>query len=614
VTPSRALVVALLPFTVLLVAVFVPTGKRHWVTANSYDWFDLHYRALGDDTSMPNQCNGTPACYGGGAYTLPEAALAATVDDLEIACQQYPHVALLFPLVSGPPGSEMVRLDVRWRGLVEAILARGIPCAIQVETRVDVLQLTGKPWQASSIPSDTGRRYNASAQGCPHNTISHWHREAVETSPDVPPEAADNECGWPRVGLCEAGPREDQWCRCYGTDGQLDAGDCLEDLDVDCPESECVIRDSSQFLLSEDDDDVADAMAVYHQIRTNGRQRDAFCDGIPRRGESDCEPEDPSTDNIVPAGKRAWPYIYREYFSFDEGSSGSFPAGDDGFTGWSSPLQASTGSSSTTVKVAAASWTTNEWAGGRAYIRFDGDSANWESREIVSNSSDTLQVTGVCPSTGNPGWCTTPVALAPVGVVSASSEVRVFADISGVLADLENQAARAFLAALPFALAYDLGIPSTHPIVVGLQTKFAYWSIAAPDDATINAPCRTHDDSFQGINWFSRPTPAWGANQCPVTGSHGGGVPLGNPWLGAGQYETLWNDVAKRVLAQIGSSPYEDARLASVSAPSRNVHGRTIGGSGLWEGISPAVHFHPRYTGSRFNAIVPGVSFPFDSP
>ena len=132
--------------------------------------------------------------------------------------------------------------------------------------------------------------------------------------------------------------------------------------------------------------------------------------------------------------------------------------------------------------------------------------------------------------------------------------------------------------------------------------------------ARVNATCRTHDDSFQGINWFTRPTVSGGGNQCQVTSSHGGGPPLGNPWPEIGRYETLWNDVAKRVLSQIESSPYPDARLASVSAPGRNVHGRTIGGSGLWEGLSPAVHFHPRYAGSRFNTIVPGVSFPFDSP
>ena len=602
-------------------AVFVPTGKRHWVTYNSYDWFDRHYRAIGGGGSMPNECSPTGgaagvACYDGGAYTLPQAALAATVDDLEIACRQYPHVALLFPLVSGPPGSELVRRDVKWRGLVEAILARGIPCAIQVETRVDVLQLNGRPWQAGSITSDTGRRYNFSAQGCPHNTISHWHREAEETSPDIPPEAADNECGWAKVGLCESGPREDQWCRCYGTDGQLDDGDCLEDLDTDCPESECVIRDSSQFLLAADADDVADAMGLYHQIRTNGRQRDAFCDGLARRGETDCDgAADPSSHNFVPAGKRAWPYIYREYFSFDEGSSDSFPSGGDGFDGWSPRrVAASTGSSSTEVRVKDVSWTADAWLGGRVYIRFDNGSLTWESREIVSNSSDTLEITGPCPETGNPGWCTIPVENTPVGIVSDDSEIRVFGDISGVLADLDDSGARAFLAALPFALAYDLGIPATHPLVVGLQTKFAYWSIAGPDDATTNAPCRTHDDSFQGINWFSRPTLASGANKCEVTGSHGGGPPLGNPWLEVGDYETLWNDIAKRVLAQIESSHYPNSRLASVSAPGRNVHGRTIGGSGLWEGLSPAVHFNSLYTGSRFNAIVPGVSFPFDSP
>jgi hypothetical protein len=383
-------------------------GRRILVSEGVGDWFERHY----DGSSlMPNQCNDTPGCYGGGAYTAPEAALDATIEELATACAQYPHIAFHVPFIAGPPGSDMVRLDLKTKGVVDGIIARGIQCAIEVQARgIDVMQLGGRPWQAGTITTDAGRRYNRSAQGCAHGTISHHHSA----------EAGDRECGWPRVGICAAGSRADQWCRCYGTDGQLDGdGTCVDALDTDCPSSACVVSDwDASWFRTDTDATIAAVYDDYAQIKTVGRA-DMWCDGISRVNESDCDgASDPSIEQLIPSGERAIPYVYREYFDFDYGSSEH----SSDFTGTQTTRDVSS-ATSTTATVTGAGWTTNQWASGRAYIRFDdasgdnGSSISWESREVVSNTADTITVT--------PAWTATPSAGTPIGIVASGGSIDV---------------------------------------------------------------------------------------------------------------------------------------------------------------------------------------------
>jgi hypothetical protein len=175
----------------------------------------------------------------------------------------------------------------------------------------------------------------------------------------------------------------------------------------------------------------------------------------------------------------------------------------------------------------------------------------------------------------------------------------------------ENADLQAHQAAIPFALAYDLGIPPTHPLVVSVGTKFGFWSIAAPDGGLVNAPCRTVGNAFEGLNRFTRPTILGGEGKCPVTNSSTGSY--GAPWPTIGQYEIAWNSFARLIRDQIATSYYPNARLSSVSAPQKNRFGTTLGGQGTWEGLSADVHDSTRYAGSRYNEVVPGTSFPFDA-
>lgn len=571
--------------TLASVGAFIPSGKRHTVTAHTDTWYGRYY-------AIPNECDQDATCYGGGTYATPEAALNEVADDMERTCLQYPNAAIIIPFVSGPPGSDYTRSGVKTKGLVEELISRGVDCAIQVETRPDVMGLVGRPERASLTQTALQTRYNFAMQGCAHGTISHNHSN----------EVGDRECGWPSVGVCAD---TKQWCRCYGTDGQLDPdGTCVNALDAeDCGASTCTILHGADYIKSAPDAQILSYLDDYQQIVTVGRQRDEFCDDIPNRvREDDCgDPTDPSTENNVPAGQRAWPYVYREYFEFDFGASVQTRS-SWGFSTSISDPKYTTGADATHATVSGANWTPHQWAGGTAYIRFNSGSLTWERRTIVDNTADTIEISSA--------WQTIPVSGTIIGIDAAGNSPKIRADVSGVIVDLEDENARALQAALPYAIAYDLGIPQNKPLVAGLQSKFGMWIVAGPDNAVVNAPCRTPDNLFSGINRFQYPTPSEGDGKCEVTLSHA----FGNPWPTKLQYETLWNDVAERILATAENGYFTNAKMATVAAPGANRFGQTVGGAGLWEGLSASVQSNTRFAGSRYKQITPDGSFPFNVP
>jgi hypothetical protein len=449
---------------------------------------------------------------------------------------------------------------------------------------VDVISPSGRPFSTGDPV------YERAAHGCPHGTMSHYH-DASESG------VTANYCGLPKVGMCAGGTRQGKYCRCVDATDQLDGdGTCVDLYDADCPGSTCQLTefDTDWLILH----DIAEADAVYDDYESLelSTRVDAFCDDTDFTNDNCASPPsyalNSTNGGALPTGKKADYYFLHNYYEFDFG-------GNDEIDGGGVTERLATGGSTTTVTTGVA-MTLNEYAGGKAYIRWD--TADWQMRDIVSNTTGGVVTVAATANGVNVGNWTTPVAGDQVGLLRSGSSIKKHGVVSAAVVDLRIQAAREWAVASMYSLLRSMNIAEDWPIRMNFQLKPTIW-MYHQEDANHYSPCDA------GKNWhaqehdFELPTAAGGEGDCDT--GHGGS-PFGSPY-GAGEYEEAICDMLLRALDQADDNVlWDNIKITTVSAAAANtiaLHG------GIHTGICPQVLRHAKYAGAR-DTVVTSSSVP----
>ncbi len=611
---KRLPVCAVAVLAIMLSMGFTPSVKGWINTEGIESWWDRY--AISGGSPIVNDCS-TAQC-----IADYQAALLSMVHATDLMFRRYPDVAFTFTPTVIPPGHTAWSKSIETRGLIDSWKVKhgSLPSRyrpiIAVDRRPDVIILQGRPWSTNDPV------YNRSAQGCPHGTISHDHI-AGESG------ATANRCKWQTVGMCEEGQRKDRYCRCYGSDGQMDGdSSCVAALDSDCPGSRCVpVEFNPDWIRTMP---TATANAFYDDFRTlrqSGDGRiDGICDGtswVDEKGSLSTACSSPPSfsigqANAIPAasGRKADYYFYATYYDFSQGTTDLSVN-----LRTKSPLAATGGSYTTVTANFSPAPGVDAWVGGKAYIRIDKNT--WEMRTITANTATSVTVGGTCgygARVGLAGFCTGTVAGEQIGILSPGATISKRADISGVMIDLSNVEARKWIAAVSYAPLWDLQVPSDWPVVVVQSTKMGMHAKPWPAAPNVAAPC-SRGAHWEERNDFELPTPAGGEGKCAVGESYYfGWQPALHEW------ESQFCEVALRTMEQMAHNaactatakpwacctgagtgtcpvrvPWENAKFASVSAHAANRFGPgAIDGNVTW-GICPEVLNHPMYEGTRVN-------------